>query len=371
MYHVAGCASLDILLQPFFKEVDTLSKNVGSKRGKIHFANKCIATALIDMEKWIGQGNWKSGFGDMFLGFRDAMARYELRLSGQSSRQAELHTNPHPARTVDNALKVYIKEARRADKAIPRVLESLNEKLQESAVYEKIDLTDLVKDMPIRKRHEYLLKVQEGLSVPFFSYTWSRGGSRGGVCPHVIWRLPPQSDSKGREEGMSKSQANIDFLNKNTSIYHSRAERSAYLATVLNTNFVNGTAAAQAIFEFITGGVMSNNFVSPDAIAAARFALNCQDPDIIVDLRRLNARPKNVLFDPFWAKMAKVVQDGLMIVGQQPNSNAMPSDGGNPFIKAYLASIQQARELINGQWSGCTWDSTNLSIKEPVSTDKL
>ena len=107
---------------------------------------------------------------------------------------------------------------------------------------------------------------------------------------------------------MNKSQANIDFLNKNTSTYHSRAERSAYLANIPNTNFVNGAVASQAIYEFITGGVMSTNFVSPDALAAARFVLNCQDPDIIVDLRRLNARPHNTMFDSFWSKMAKVVE---------------------------------------------------------------
>jgi hypothetical protein len=58
------------------------------------------------MEKWIGQGKWKTGFGDMFLGFKDAMARYELKLSGQSSRQAELHSIPQPARTSQNALHV-------------------------------------------------------------------------------------------------------------------------------------------------------------------------------------------------------------------------------------------------------------------------
>ena len=58
--------------------------------------------------------------------------------------------------------------------------------------------------------------------------------------------------------------------------------------------------------------------------------------------------------------------------GQQPTSNAVPSDGrGNPFIKAYLASIQPARDLISGQWSGCTWDSTNLSIEEPASIDEV
>ena len=141
--------------------------------------------------------------------------------------------------------------------------------------------------------------MQEGLAAPFFSYTWSRGGSRACISPHVIWRLPPQSEKKERDEGMNKSQANIDFLNKNTSTYHSRAERSAYLANVLNTNFVNGTTATQAIYEFITGGVMSTSFVSPDAITAPRFALNCQDPNIIVDLRRLNARLHNTMFDPF------------------------------------------------------------------------
>jgi len=107
---------------------------------------------------------------------------------------------------------------------------------------------------------------------------------------------------------MTLSQSNVDYLNNNTSLYHSRAERTSYLATVINTNFVNGTVVAQAIFEFITGGQMSTNFVSPDAITTARFALNCQDPDIIVDLRHLNGRPRNIQFHQFWAMMAKVVE---------------------------------------------------------------
>ena len=108
---------------------------------------------------------------------------------------------------------------------------------------------------------------------------------------------------------MIKSQNNIDFLNKNTSLYHSRVERIAYLAAVVNANFVNGTPATQAIFEFITGGQMFTNFVSPDSIAYARFALHCQDPDIIVDLMQLNGRPKNVQFDPFWEMMSKLVEE--------------------------------------------------------------
>ncbi len=61
----AGCPSPDVLLEPFFKEVDTLSKNEGSKQGNITMANKHIADALLNMKKWITKGNWKNGFGDV------------------------------------------------------------------------------------------------------------------------------------------------------------------------------------------------------------------------------------------------------------------------------------------------------------------
>jgi hypothetical protein len=106
---------------------------------------------------------------------------------------------------------------------------------------------------------------------------------------------------------MVKSQKNIDFLNKNTVVYHTRAERSAYLAVVVNRNFVSSTTAAQAIFEFITGDQLETQLLSEDAASAARYALNCQDSDIIVDMRKLNARPKHNTFDQFGAKMAEMV----------------------------------------------------------------
>ncbi len=67
--------------------------NVGSKRGRINFANKCIADALLDMGLWIGRGNWKIGFGNIFFDLRDLMAKDELRLTVQIVRQTSLHNN--------------------------------------------------------------------------------------------------------------------------------------------------------------------------------------------------------------------------------------------------------------------------------------
>ena len=95
---------------------------------------------------------------------------------------------------------------------------------------------------------------------------------------------------------------------RNTDIYRF-AEIKPIPSLIVNKDFVCSTAAAQAIFEFITGDKMSTTCVTQEAsAAAARDALNCPDCDVIVDMRRLNARPKSDAFDKFWAKMGEVVE---------------------------------------------------------------
>jgi hypothetical protein len=74
-------------------------------------------------------------------------------------------------------------------------------------------------------------------------------------------------------------------------------------------NFVSSTTAAQAIYEFIIGDVISTDFSSAEASEGARYALNCQNTDIIMDMRKLNARPKSNIFDKFCAKMAEIVEE--------------------------------------------------------------
>jgi len=77
---------------------------------------------------------------------------------------------------------------------------------------------------------------------------------------------------------------------------------------VVNRNVVSITAVAQAIFEFITGDQMDAHLASEVKIEAARYSLNCQDSDIIVDMRKLNARTKHNTFEMIWAKMVEMVE---------------------------------------------------------------
>ena len=149
---------------------------------------------------------------------------------------------------------MYIKEARRADRSIPPILCPLDKKMQNINDYDMIDVNDYMPDMTGIQRHRFILQLQQVRPFRFHILIHlGLGGSRAGIYPHIIWRVPPESKKDERDEGMVKSQKNIDFLNKNTVVYHTRAERSAYLAVVVNRNFVSSTTAAQAIFEFNTG----------------------------------------------------------------------------------------------------------------------
>ncbi len=65
-----------------------------------------------------------------------------------------------------------------------------------------IDVHDFMEGMSNSQRYIYILKMQEGMFVPIFSYAWARGGNWAGVYPHVIWRLPPKSEKQKRGEGL-------------------------------------------------------------------------------------------------------------------------------------------------------------------------
>ena len=118
---------------------------------------------------------------------------YLLRITGQAVRTAELYTSVALVRTLDNSLRVYIKEARRADKSIPHILRPLDRKMQNIDDYEMIDVNDFMSDMTGMQSHRFILQLQQGLSISIFLYTWAWGGA-GQASTHTLFgvSLPNQ-----------------------------------------------------------------------------------------------------------------------------------------------------------------------------------
>jgi hypothetical protein len=112
---------------------------------------------------------------------------------------------------LDNSLRVYVKEARRADNWIPPILRPLDEKMQSADEYAMIDVNEFMTDISGMHRHRFIFQLQQGLHVHVFLYTWAWGGMFG-IYSHVAWRVPPESMKNERDEGMINSQKNIDLF---------------------------------------------------------------------------------------------------------------------------------------------------------------
>ena len=59
------------------------------------------------------------------------------------------------------------------------------------------------------------------------------------------------------------------------------------------------------MYHYLTGDHLPHerSKVKDNAVQMVRMALACQDLDIIHDLRELNGRPNNTLFDIFWGEI--------------------------------------------------------------------
>jgi len=188
---------------------------------------------------------------------------------------------------------------------------------------------------------------------------------------------PPLSEKVARDDDLSTSQRNIEYLKENTSIHHSRAERTVYMSAIVNTGFMCSTSTAQAIFEFITGDRMSTTCVTQVASAiVARYALNRPDSDIIIDMRKLNARPKGNEFDPFWAKMAEIVE-GRVNDRRHGDTLYMPVATSIPIlIKLTVDALDRVHapktlEALGIDVPTLTWVTLQFCAKNPLCSSAL
>jgi hypothetical protein len=101
------------------------------------------------------------------------MQRYYLRATNLAIRQAQVQKSINPLRTAENALQLYLREPRKADRDIPLVLQRPNTKLENAVEYYMIDVNDYMADMSSNQRRQYLMQLQHSMSFPTFHYKWN------------------------------------------------------------------------------------------------------------------------------------------------------------------------------------------------------
>ena len=150
-------------------------------------------------------------------------------------------------------------------------------------------------------RYHFIQALNKGIRSPFQFFSWRPGGSRAGEAVHVAWRIP---SCRADRDDNKAFQLQTECLN-DIALYHTRVKKALFFSIAVHPSFIDSKAAACAMYHYLTGDHLPRERCKgkDSAIEMSRLALASQDPDIIHDLRELNGRPKNTLFDVFWGEI--------------------------------------------------------------------
>ena len=109
-------------------------------------------------------------------------------------------------------------------------------------------------------------------------------------------------------------QLQTECLN-DIALSHTRVKKALFLSTHVYPSFIDSKTSACAKYHYLTRDHLPRERCKgkDNAIEMARMALVSHDFDIIHDLRELNGRPKNTLFDIFRGEIKSLLESHAQV----------------------------------------------------------
>ena len=161
--------------------------------------------------------------------------------------------------------------------------------------YEPIVLCDYEPENR-RRRSEWL----QGLCLPFSLILLRRayGGNIGTM--NFLWKIPLD---KNRRDGIIEMRLVLK-LNKNLPNFHSRQMEKDFIQRYTRIA-KTPISVLRNIYKEISGDCSEYNTQGEKdtSLRIATFISQCDNTDILIDLRKLNGKPNNSLYDEFWEEI--------------------------------------------------------------------
>ena len=172
--------------------------------------------------------------------------------------------------------------------------QELSRVLNTSALYQPIFLNDLLPS-DSKERYVHLVQLPLAIQNQAVRFTHTAGNNKGNT--HFIWRIPVDTS---QEELFNENGRVITEIHKSISVYHTRAMRHEVVRSygcLCNAK----PAVLREIYHQLTSDSSANANVQQEQVdERVKLALDCEDEDIIWDLREMNVgRPEkyNVFYD--------------------------------------------------------------------------
>ena len=228
-------------------------------------------------------------------GLLEAIHRYVEYLEQHTASMQQLHHQSEPPRTLDNNVCMY---SLPASEVTTSSYTEIGDALASMPEYSPLCLNDFAPTSRYTRRH-WLDKLALPYKVMIMKYP--HGNSLGTLC--FIWRILEQVDETqnagvilrlSREvHKFSTREMRRDFAEK----YHHVANTSKSILRSIYRDLTDDSFTAESVLQQKVD----------ERVAKAVLAV--ESPDIMLDLRKLNGRPKSAHFDEFWAELSRFLEE--------------------------------------------------------------
>ena len=203
----------------------------------------------------------------------------------------------------------------------------------------------------------YLKEIEKGLSVPSLLFTYTPGGSI--INHNFVWKLP---DDFSVEACLSENQRVVTTLMDTLPVYHTRAMRREFVSHYGSLMNTTKPFVLRSIYRELTKDASSSRTFDEDQVdKRLKEALECEDFDIVVDLRELN-EGRTAKYDEFWKKCDEYLAE----------STAVPERRHGQVC--FMAQALSVRDLVDQVSKRClpdtpipseSWVRLNFSPRNP------
>ena len=237
---------------------------------------------------WMQHTNWQS-FRDDLLSLIESISSYSSYLQIRNKSMKLHHASTTPASFSDSTILKYIN----SNPVISPLLREVNNVIASSCCYQKICINDYC---PIEKRRKYIFirELEKGLSVPFFFFIHTHS------CNYYFaWKAP---EHLHEEASTIENVRIIEEIKQQIPTYHTRAMKREFFAMYGRISCSSKPYILRSIYRTLTGDESASRTTDEHILdQCIQEALQTEDPDIVLDLRKLNSNSSDN-FTTFWSK---------------------------------------------------------------------
>ena len=236
-------------------------------------------------QPWLCASKWRE-LREAIVWFSDRIRDYADYLASKCKEVSESHKLMHPKRSESNVDTLIILSGRKGVK--PRLVERYQTLWQ--AVFPTCEFQPVLVNelMPTdtRERRRYIDELSDGVpsSLRILRYTHSPGNNVGNT--HYVWKIP---ENISEEELLRENLKAVEQVKSQIKVYHSRAMRNEFKAFCGRASNMKPAIARELYYRFVGDASAAESTAESEVDKRVRAFLDCEDEDIIWDLRTHNA----------------------------------------------------------------------------------